>query len=113
MASRHADFYSGDFIYKNYVQANEILRSTGAVVRCLMQALKLTPADLDQFVLKEKAYFASLQQEPEEDQVAYRYLETLQLLEKAKCVHVLHLGLVSDEHPGTSWSSCAPTRSST
>ncbi|EJT98587.1 hypothetical protein DACRYDRAFT_57133 [Dacryopinax primogenitus] len=69
------------FLAQNYKQALKIINQTGVAVDSLMANLECSPDNLQMCLQQEKEYFRDLIQEPEEEQMAFWYLEMLQELE--------------------------------
>ncbi|EJU03409.1 hypothetical protein DACRYDRAFT_50554, partial [Dacryopinax primogenitus] len=75
-----------DFIYDNYRQALHILAMVQPSVINFQHLHQLSDEDFARFLQEEQDYFNGLIAEPEEDVVAFRYLETLQSLASARYV---------------------------
>ncbi|KZO98204.1 hypothetical protein CALVIDRAFT_479161 [Calocera viscosa TUFC12733] len=80
----------GDFLYKNYRQALDIIHDVQPALQNMLTAQLLSELDLERFLNEERAYLDGLEQEPDGDQTAFRYLETLEALEIEQCVLLVH-----------------------
>ncbi|KZT58731.1 hypothetical protein CALCODRAFT_432213, partial [Calocera cornea HHB12733] len=85
---RHGSRFHRDFLYKNYRQALEIMKDVGPVVQTMFSSLGLSELDVERFLNAERAYLQSLEKEPDMDQTAFRYLETLRMLREEESVHI-------------------------
>ncbi len=74
----------GPFMYNNYVQALDIIKSKKPVVEESMGLLQLTRQDLESLAKEEASYFQTLRDESPWDLHAVAYVEALQELRAAK-----------------------------
>ncbi|KAH9913659.1 uncharacterized protein B0H18DRAFT_887915 [Fomitopsis serialis] len=76
---KHSD--SGTFIYNNYRQALNIIEEDGRVLAALLAELRVSVADLEQYLKDKRQYLRNRRSEPPEVTRKVEYLEQLKDLE--------------------------------
>ncbi|KZT58563.1 hypothetical protein CALCODRAFT_427763, partial [Calocera cornea HHB12733] len=84
---RHAGL--GDWLASNYKQALAILDEEGLALARLQRELDLADQCFPRFLDEERAYFERVRDEPEQDTLAFKYLDTLKCLAESRYVPLM------------------------
>jgi predicted class III extradiol MEMO1 family dioxygenase len=83
-AAPPVNMYPGTFLYNHYRTSLSIIQTLSSELAELKNSLKIADADFNHYIQEEKEYLLSLQSEPIEETLQFRYVDALQELSQSQ-----------------------------